>query len=1166
MQTLRRGRIQLFAALLILVAGLHLATCAWSDSTDVTPIARLASEEISSDELSAYPLPIADPLAGAIACMGRLPDGALVCVNRKSVTHVGIDNIYIEEADRSAGIKVLNFTPPNCPPEIFERGNLVTLSGVMGTVGRERVIYASDNFGCDYSCLTKVNPIGMSSPAILGWPVNPKDPQGRRVQGLPPIGILVKIWGRVTAIGADQDDGFYIYANDGWNKKDGSDANVAGVRVYCNPGPMIGDFVAAVGVLGKKIYDPTPQGPAGDEVTVPIVRTNLDADPYLPTGGGVTQTTTGTVSGTVRLVGQTAPGRDVRVTTEHDSVLLHNVTSEGTPFTVRSIPPMDYTSDPPTGGGLISATAAGFISDTKAAAAGATGISLDLQPSSERVEVKTSRASIAVCNDNDRALITAMMRDCEGKGLTNRGIRLVTTKGTLIGGTPDPGDPTNTRKALLTTDNYGFAEVQLVASPDPVGIAVITASSVSDPTQTSQVSVTLRGAEVVLSAQPKYLTGPGTSAVTVQVLDNGTPIAGARVTFRTDLGGFQEAAGVGQTYETVTNSLGVASATLVMSSPGTATVRAIYSNSCNQQTVSWAPVSYKSTPWHGYGVQYSNPLIVDLDQASDGKREAVIVDTDGTLKALTPGATESSPASVLWQKVMHLPGNNSPSCVVLDQDRSGRPCVFIPSESQQNVCAYAWNGTALAGWPAGADYRFIRCAAAIADVNLDGSPEIVAGDESCYVFSWNPTGDWRKSGTWDSSFLWRNLTGTTSTTIYNTTCALGDIGSEAGSPFLGGPDGIPDVVVGSNHTTAVFAFPGDVWGDFVPSPRYLDGYPRSSGGRAGTSPAIGDIDGDSLNDMVIGSDDGKLYMWLSSTKAWSSQATGGAVKSSPLLYDLDGDGKLDAVAGSDSGRLWAFNWLGQAPDGWAGGIKLNTSGTYPIESSPVLGDVTNDGVPDIVVGCNDGNIYAVYTQGVSHRDGLGQMTGPIAWTRCCIPPADTTALVLTAPVIDDIDNDGKVEVLAGSDRGIYVFHFDSAYDAPNSAKFPWPTFHRDNARTGCVTPWPAPIRGSIQGIVTKLVGGQQQPVSSAKVYIKYGDGSSVPDPNGVNRDYVLTTGSSDISQVGCGSYCINQLEADKTYQLVVEITGYPQKTIGDIQIPAVGETHPRMYRIDVQFP
>jgi len=1066
-------------------------------------------------------------LASSIACMKRLPDGARVCVNRKCVTFVWFDHLFIEEADRSAGIKVIFVD--HFPNDQLSRGHLISFTGVMGTVGGQRVIYETSEFTCDFSNREPIESLGMPNSAIQGWPINPRQPYGPRWVGLSPFGLFVKVWGVVTHTGWSDEDGFYFYLDDGWGKKDGSEANAPGIRVYSNNIiPELGNFLVASGILTTKVaFDPTPNGPQGDELIIPIIYTINGMEPYIPTYEPLTHGF-GSASGTVRLVGESPPGRTVRIYSQYDSIVLDNVTDEPRPFILRRIPIRNGSN-----GIYVTASAPGYVSDTRCVGSGSANVEFELQPSNTFLEVESNKQSIAIC-DEDSALIVGLVRDCEGKGLAGRKLKFTTTRGVFA--------ESQSKEVILTTNGSGVASVRLAAGSDGAGVATVKAQTYPDGERWNTVSIVFQGPKITISANPKYLVQSGTSIISASVLKDGVPIPGANILFQTDHGVFQESGT--STCEVEADNTGVARATLAINSAGTARVIAIYTNECRQQTVNWTSVSYKSWPWYSQGVHYSNPLVADLYGNPDRRKQVVLVTNAGGLTVL------DADGNLLWSRIMHLSGNNTPSCAPMDGERSGRPCIFIPAESQQRVYAFAYDGRPLAGWPVGSNYRFIKVAASIADLNLDGSPEIVAGDECCYVFAWNATGDWRKTGTSDSSFIWRNLTGTPSTTIYGTTPAVGDIDLDA--------NGILDVILGSNHLTAVFAFPGDAWGDFISNPQYLPGYPKSAGARVQTSPAIGDIDGDGKNDVAVGSDDGNLYIGLSSDGSWRGYPTGGAIKSSPALYDLDGDGRLDVIVGSDSGKLFAFNWLGQAPNGWYQGIKLSSSEDFAIESSPVVGDVTGDGVPEIVVGCNDGNIYAVYADAMDHREN-GILTGPIAWVRCCIPPNKTSANVYTSPVIDDLDGDGKVEVLAAGNEGVYVFHFEVPYNANNPSLYPWPTFHRDNERTGCATPLPPLVNASIQGIVTK----NGSPVINAKIYIMYQDGTPVYEPHSnppVVRSWVQTVGTTDPNEAGKGAYCISQLPPNSTYKLKVEVPNEPIFWVENIVVTT------GLKRVDIALP
>ena len=75
-----------------------------------------------------------------------------------------------------------------------------------------------------------------------------------------------------------------------------------------------------------------------------------------------------------------------------------------------------------------------------------------------------------------------------------------------------------------------------------------------------------------------------------------------------------------------------------------------------------------------------------------------------------------------------------------------------------------------------------------------------------------------------------------------------------------------------------------------------------------------------------------------------------------------------------------------------------------VESSPVVADINNDGRLEVVVGSHDHNLYAVNGQ-----------TGAELWR------FNTDDWVFGSPAIGDIDGDGVLEVVVGShDNNVYA--------------------------------------------------------------------------------------------------------------------------------------------------
>jgi len=244
----------------------------------------------------------------------------------------------------------------------------------------------------------------------------------------------------------------------------------------------------------------------------------------------------------------------------------------------------------------------------------------------------------------------------------------------------------------------------------------------------------------------------------------------------------------------------------------------------------------------------------------------------------------------------------------------------------------------------------------------------------------------------------------------------------------------------------------------------LDGFPLDIDGWILHSPAIGDINHDGYDEIVVGSQYSDMIGYSemgfglfvidrfgNSIDGWPQLVgVGEGVAHNPSLADFDGDGFLEIVAGTvdqlDAVGMstYVFNNRGEILTGW----PQKTVWYSPI--SPTIADINSDGVCDIVLPAGSGvfpgyegqgGIYAFNIDGTV-IDGFPKITDL---------EADASV------TIDDIDGDGKVELIGSShdnrdcygstlifkhkySSDIYVWEINGIY---NEDCVEWPMFQHD---------------------------------------------------------------------------------------------------------------------------
>jgi hypothetical protein len=138
-----------------------------------------------------------------------------------------------------------------------------------------------------------------------------------------------------------------------------------------------------------------------------------------------------------------------------------------------------------------------------------------------------------------------------------------------------------------------------------------------------------------------------------------------------------------------------------------------------------------------------------------------------------------------------------------------------------------------------------------------------------------------------------------------------------------------------------------------------------------SSPALADLDGDSDFDLIIGGEDGTLRHYENVGTAyepvWASEVimpVSVSSRSAPTFADLNGDGLLDLIIGSDDGRLYYYENVGTATEpAWSENIEVFKDLDVGGFSHPTF--VYLNELPTLIVGAGDGYIYYVKNLGTT---------------------------------------------------------------------------------------------------------------------------------------------------------------------------------------------------------
>jgi hypothetical protein len=190
------------------------------------------------------------------------------------------------------------------------------------------------------------------------------------------------------------------------------------------------------------------------------------------------------------------------------------------------------------------------------------------------------------------------------------------------------------------------------------------------------------------------------------------------------------------------------------------------------------------------------------------------------------------------------------------------------------------------------------------------------------------------------------------------------------------------------------------------------------------APAFGDLDGDGIQEMLLGSFGATLSLWKVSPAAPALRAvpalqlsdsafitiTRGS-NTTPALGDVDGDGDLDLFIGEASGTLNFYRNDG-SPTRPAFTLVSDQFDSLDVgrRSAPHLVDIDGDGDLDLLVGSDDQGIVLFRNEGT--RSAPRFVRDPDFVLE--VPP-------VAAPTSGDVDGDGRLELIVGTAGGGAVY-------------------------------------------------------------------------------------------------------------------------------------------------
>ncbi len=242
--------------------------------------------------------------------------------------------------------------------------------------------------------------------------------------------------------------------------------------------------------------------------------------------------------------------------------------------------------------------------------------------------------------------------------------------------------------------------------------------------------------------------------------------------------------------------------------------------------------------------------------------------------------------------------------------------------------------------------------------------------------------------------------------------------------------------------------------------KLLPGFPIPAPNQVYSVPALADLDGDEVPEIIYGFGDysnelgpkGVMAMDMRSMplEGWPVTIPN-SIYGAVALGDLNNDGYPEIVIATQKTEVYAFSRTGTILPGFP--VTLSTNPDETIFSSPIIADLDNDGKPEILVSSEVGYRQNAYLY-ILKADGSQMPISPIKLEGNGFP----------SPCVTDLKGDGKQKIII-ADTTTSVYNLNTSY---NRQQQYWPTYHGNNASTGYYG-HETPLQNGVNLLITRRV-------------------------------------------------------------------------------------------------